>query len=218
MKTKNSFLLAISLIGLTATSLHAQVGINNTAANPDPSAILDLKSGNAGVNKGFLPQSVALTNVNSAAPVTSPATGLIVYSSTAPSGGYGPGYYYWNGTAWAGFAPPPTINGSGTNNYVARWTPNGSSLGSGMIQDNGSTVGVNSVPGLSMLSVNSTNAGAAVSANATNAAGDSVWAATYGVWAYTSDPGRNYAGVYGEDDGSYGVLGNSYNWVGVYGY
>ncbi len=40
MKTKNSLLLALGLFGLTATALRAQVGINNSAANPDASAIL----------------------------------------------------------------------------------------------------------------------------------------------------------------------------------
>jgi len=89
MKTNKSLLIAVSLFGLTATSLNAQIAINNSATNPDPSAILDLKSGNSGVNKGFLPQSVALTNVTVAAPVVSPATGLIVYSSSAPTGGNG---------------------------------------------------------------------------------------------------------------------------------
>src|SRR5580658_4003325 len=115
MKTKNSLLVALGLFGLTTATLQAQVGINNTAATPNASAILDLQTGNAGVNKGFLPQSVALTNVNTAAPVTGAATGLIVYSSTAPTGGNGTGYYYWTGTAWASLNS--TIGGSGTTDY-----------------------------------------------------------------------------------------------------
>src|ERR1035438_9592163 len=127
MKTKKSLLLALGLFGLTAANLNAQIAINNSAANPNASAILDLQTGNAGVNKGFLPQSVALTNVTVAAPVTSPATGLIVYSSLAPTGGNGMGYYYWTGSAWASMNS--TIMGSGTTNYEARWTPNGTTLG-----------------------------------------------------------------------------------------
>ncbi len=81
----------------------AQVAINNLATNPDPSAILDLNSGNTGVNKGFLPPQLALTAINVAAPVTSPATGLIIYNSaTAGTFPYNviPGYYYWDGTKW----------------------------------------------------------------------------------------------------------------------
>jgi trimeric autotransporter adhesin len=122
----------------------AQIAINNTAANPDASAILDLNSGNSGVNKGFLAPQVALTNVATAAPVTSPATGLMVYSTSAPTGGNGTGYYYWTGAVWASLNS--TISGSGTNNYVARWTPNGTTLGMGLIQDNGSEVGINNAP------------------------------------------------------------------------
>ncbi len=90
-------LLAFSVFTLGSSFLtlcNAQIAINNTAANPDASAILDLNTGNSGVNKGFLAPQVALTDVTVAAPVTSPATGLMVYSTTAPTGGNGTGYYY----------------------------------------------------------------------------------------------------------------------------
>lgn len=124
MKTKIT--LALGLFSFAVTGLNAQVAINNTATNPDASAILDLNSGNAGVNKGFLPPQVALTNVSVAAPVTSPATGLIVYSTSAPAGGNGIGYYYWTGTAWTPFqASGGSVSGSGTATQIAYW--NGSS-------------------------------------------------------------------------------------------
>ena len=42
--------------------------------------------------------------------------------------------------------PSGGIAGSGTNNYIARWTPNGTTLGIGLIRDDGSNVGVNTVP------------------------------------------------------------------------
>src|SRR6185312_1801598 len=96
-------LSAFLIAGLSVIKVNAQVGINNTATNPDASAILDLNSGNTGVNKGFLAPQVALTDVSVAAPVTTPATGLIVYSTAAPIGGTGIGYYYWNGGSWASF-------------------------------------------------------------------------------------------------------------------
>lgn len=119
--------------------LGAQVAINTTSANPDPSAILDLNSGNAGVNKGFLPPQVALTDVTIAAPVTGPATGLIVYSTSVPIGGNGVGYYYWTGTVWANLSG--SITGTGTTNYLARWT-SPAALGTGVAQDNGVGVGI----------------------------------------------------------------------------
>ncbi len=75
----------------------AQIGIGTTT--PNASAELDITS----TNKGFLPPRIALTATTSASPVTSPATGLLVYntatSGTAPNN-VTPGYYYYNGTKW----------------------------------------------------------------------------------------------------------------------
>jgi len=39
-----------------------------------------------------------------------------------------------------------SISGSGTNNYVARWTPDGTTLGDSIIQDDGTSLGVNFTP------------------------------------------------------------------------
>jgi len=184
MKINIPLLLAVGLLGLTVTSLHAQVAINNSAANPDASAILDLQSGNSGVNKGFLPQAVTLTNVNTAAPVVTPAVGLIVYSPAGPVGGNGAGYYYWNGLAWASMNS--SIGGTGSNNFVARWTPNATTLGTGMIEDNGTTVGINSTPTKAMLYVNSTKAAA-----------DSAIGATIGVYGQATKYGGYFSGAQG---------------------
>lgn len=38
------------------------------------------------------------------------------------------------------------ISGSGINNYVARWTPDGTTLGTGLIRDNGISVGIGNSP------------------------------------------------------------------------
>lgn len=49
---------------------------------------------------------MSLTATNSAGPITSPATGLLVYNN-ATAGTYPnnvtPGYYYWTGSAWTKF-------------------------------------------------------------------------------------------------------------------
>lgn len=75
------------------------VGINATATAPDPSAMLDV----AATDKGILVPRVALTSAALAAPITSPATSLLVYN-TATAGvspnNVVPGYYYWDGTKW----------------------------------------------------------------------------------------------------------------------
>ncbi|MCO5269706.1 MAG: tail fiber domain-containing protein [Brumimicrobium sp.] len=83
---------------------HAQnVGINATGAAPAASAGLDIDF----TNKGVLVPRVALTATNSASPVASPATSLLVYNTaTAGSGATAvtPGYYYWSGSAWVRFS------------------------------------------------------------------------------------------------------------------
>lgn len=85
--------------------LNAQTGIGTST--PDASAKLEVSA----TNKGFLPPRVALTSTTSALPITSPATGLIVYN-TATVGTYTsstsvvPGYYYWNGSKWFNWSNP----------------------------------------------------------------------------------------------------------------
>jgi len=96
------FLLLFCLAG--SRSLYAQgVGINLTGQSANASAVLDLNTGNGG-KYGFLPPQVALTASNVAAPVTAPATGLIVFNTatagTAPNN-VTVGFYYWNGSSWS---------------------------------------------------------------------------------------------------------------------
>ena len=83
-------IIAVLILG----QIHAQTGIGTTT--PDASAKLDVSS----TNKGFLPPRITLTALNSASPVTSPATGLLIFN-TATVGiipnQVTPGYYYWDG-------------------------------------------------------------------------------------------------------------------------
>lgn len=75
----------------------AQLGVGTTT--PDPSAMLDVFSN----NKGLLPPRMELVAVNNSAPVTNPATGLVVYNTATSGSGVNsvtPGYYYWTGSAW----------------------------------------------------------------------------------------------------------------------
>ena len=79
---------------LVSSGLYAQTGIGTTT--PNASAKLEIAS----TDKGFLPPRIALTALNSASPVTSPATGLLIFN-TASAGTnpnqVTPGYYYWDG-------------------------------------------------------------------------------------------------------------------------
>ena len=83
--------------------LNAQsVGISNVAITPDASSIFEVRS----INMGVLIPRIVLTASNVAAPVTSPATSLLIYN-TATAGvspnDVSPGYYYWDGAKWVKF-------------------------------------------------------------------------------------------------------------------
>ncbi len=97
---KKCFLLIISILVLSVSVTIAQsVAINTTGAAADASAMLDVTN----TTKGMLLPRVALTARNSAAPVTTPATSLLVYNTATAGAGANtvtPGYYYWNGTLW----------------------------------------------------------------------------------------------------------------------
>ena len=74
------------------------VGIGTST--PDPSAKLDVID----ANRGILIPRITLADVTLAAPVTAPATGLLIYNTNAAvTGGDGTGFYYWNGTQWVDF-------------------------------------------------------------------------------------------------------------------
>lgn len=104
---KTIIITAIISLQITAYNLLAQnIGINATGAAPDASAGLDVSF----TNKGLLVPRVALTALNAAGPIATPATSLLVYN-TATAGAVPnnvtPGYYYWGGTKWI------AIGGSG---------------------------------------------------------------------------------------------------------
>jgi hypothetical protein len=96
--TRTLPLQALLVVGLLSAGLHAQsVGIGT--ATPDPSARLHIED-NA---RGLLIPNVALSATNVAAPVTGPATSLLVYNTNTAGAGataVTPGFYYWDGSQW----------------------------------------------------------------------------------------------------------------------
>ena len=86
---KNLFLLVFGLL-LLNTGIFAQaVSINSTGAAPDGSAMLDV----AATDKGLLIPRVQLDDATTAAPVSSPADGLMIYNAT---GSEPHGLYVWS--------------------------------------------------------------------------------------------------------------------------
>jgi len=99
MKSLFSILLFVFLFSISGYSQN--IAVNTTGAPANSSAILDLSNV---ANLGFLPPSVALTAINSALPITTPATGLVVYNTAnagvAPNAVVSNHYYYWDGAKW----------------------------------------------------------------------------------------------------------------------
>ncbi|NTW31830.1 MAG: hypothetical protein HGB12_04265, partial [Bacteroidetes bacterium] len=91
------------------------VGINTTGSAAKDAAILEIGEGSD--TQGLLIPRVNLTDVDVYLPLTGTSvTSLIVYSSTSPTNGNGPGYYYWSGSKWINIAAPS--NGPGTSGQV----------------------------------------------------------------------------------------------------
>ena len=90
---KKLLLLSAGILSFTAL-VQAQTGISAAGTAPDASAMLDVIA----TDKGFLAPRVNLVAVNnSAAPIASPADGLLVYNLGA--GGVAvKGFYYWDAT------------------------------------------------------------------------------------------------------------------------
>lgn len=72
---------------------HAQVGIGNNVTTFDNSEVLKI----AATNKGVLLPNISIPNLNNAAPVSSPASSLLVYNTNTMTG---KGFYYWQNNKW----------------------------------------------------------------------------------------------------------------------
>jgi len=93
----------IFLTFLFVTTVFSQnVGINQL--NPDPSALLDITA----TDMGLLIPRVTLNDINTTAPITAPAEGLLIYNET---GTEPHGFYYWDGSIWVQFS----AGGTGTD-------------------------------------------------------------------------------------------------------
>ncbi len=94
MKTIFTILTTVAL--LAVYSLNAQVAINTDGSSPHSSAMLDIQSN----NKGTSFPNLNIADLSTAAPVTSPKTGLIAYNTNTSTG---PGLVMWTGSEWVTF-------------------------------------------------------------------------------------------------------------------
>ncbi len=112
------------------------VGISDATFTPNTQAVLDLSSD----RRGFLPPRLEL-NGNDLPISGAKPTGLMVHNV---GGAIGPdGLYYWTGSAWTQIATVQgSLSGSGTVNYLTKWTPSGTALGNSQLFDNGTNIGI----------------------------------------------------------------------------
>lgn len=163
MKIQNLFLVLIfTIFYFFNGELTAQnVSINNTNAQPDPSAMLDISS----ATKGILIPRVTLSALTDAATVPNAATGLLVYNT---GGNLSSGFYYNQGTpaliSWikiqSGTSNGWSLNGNQalSNDFIG--TTNGTPL---KFKVNGQNAGIISLSGdnvaLGKLSLNPNTTG-----------------------------------------------------------
>ncbi len=114
LKLLLTYNLSFTLCWLSGSEANAQnIGMNGTGANAHPSALVDIDA-TSGPATGLLIPRIPLQAINLAAPVTSPATSLLVYNTASANTGtnaVSAGYYYWDGVKWVRFA----YNASGSS-------------------------------------------------------------------------------------------------------
>ena len=105
---RRCLLPALLLAGAVTTSqAQNNVGIGTNAANPAPSAVLDLSS----TSQGLLTPRMSIAQRNA---IGSPATGLFVYQTDGTAG-----FYVYTGTAWT------AVSGTGATGATGATGPQG---------------------------------------------------------------------------------------------
>ena len=104
MKAISTFLLLM----IITTATFAQVGINNET--PDASSALDITSTTSGI---LIPRMTKSQRVG----ISSPATGLMVYQTTTPTG-----FYFYDGADWAIITTPGSQFGIESTSLITSGT------------------------------------------------------------------------------------------------
>jgi hypothetical protein len=160
--------------------IQAQVGINTTT--PDVSSMLDISA----TDKGILIPRVSIPNLNAAAPVTTPATSLLVYNT---NGATGIGFYYWDSTKWTPFT------GSG----ISHWTK----VGNDIYNNNSANVGVGTTTPTTKFHVENIGAPASL-LNQTFETNAITPFTTSGNGNWATQTTQKYAGTYAAKSGTIG--------------
>ena len=108
MKSVFSLLFSFLFVLVFSMPSVAQIGIGTKS--PAPSAALEVTS--TGNNKGILIPRVSATQKDA---IVSPAEGLLVYQTTAPTG-----FYYYSGTAWKLMANATDLSSAGNEGTATK--------------------------------------------------------------------------------------------------
>ena len=168
-------------------------------------------------DRGILINRVALTSINSAGPISSPATGLLVYNTANAGVGANevlPGFYYWDGSSWVAMG--------GTNgrdwglNGNAGTNPSNYFIGTTDATD--FVVRTNDAERMRVLDAGMVGIGNAPYTNVMLRINDASGTQPFGAVAEVNSAGG--AGFYGIDTGTgIGIRGENYgSGLGVYGW
>ena len=187
MKNKIIF-LAAAIFSLTlgeawgVASFAQNVGINTTGNAPNSSALLDVNA-SPGNNKGILIPRLPLTATNVGTPISpvpgAGETGLMVFNTATagvPPNDVVPGFYYWNGTAWAPLGGGATAGGWTDDGTVVRLTTSTDFVG----------IGTASPSATSALDITSTTKGILIP-RMTSAQRDAITTPAIGLQVYNTD-------------------------------
>lgn len=206
---KTIFILAGSFTALCSSAQN--VAISNTNAAPNASAMLDIVSSSS----GLLVPRVALTALNAAGPISSPATSLLVYN-TATAGTtpnvVTPGFYYWDGAKWVAFG------GSGGNDWSLLGNA-GTTVGTNFLGTTDAVALAFKTSAAERMRILATGA-VAINSTATFATSTLFSAATGNNNAVDGSAAGTGAAVYGQNSGTgqgvYGLTNNA-SGIAVYG-
>jgi hypothetical protein len=203
---KNKFLFIGVIMLMFSVSIIAQNNVGIGTTSPHASAVLDLNAS----DKGLLIPRVNLVALNNGtSPISSPATGLLVYNQ---GGSVAVGFYYWDGDEWILVGSGGSVAGCTTLDEA--YDCNGAGAGRVITADAGSVEIVstnefkpllvtNSGANTFVISAEHTNTGVSIAAGSTNAAN------TYSTIQATTNSSSNIASaILGSSTGlAYGVTG-----------